>query len=100
MLFAGIAALFGLQTPNIFAIAQTLGGARAAGKWMGVQNCIGNLSGVIAPLATGFIVDHTGKFFWAFAIASGVSIVGCFAFWLLVPSIEPVAWPEGDAVDV
>ena len=93
-LFAGIAALFGLQTPNIFAISQTLGGARAAGQWMGVQNFLGNLSGVIAPLATGFIVDRTGEFFWAFAIASGVAVVGCVAFWLLIPSIEPVEWPD------
>jgi MFS family permease len=94
LLFAAIAALFGLQTPNIFAVSQTLGGARAAGQWMGVQNFLGNLSGVLAPLATGFIVDRTGEFFWAFAIASGVAIVGCFAFWLLIPSIEPVVWPD------
>jgi len=93
-LFVGIAALFGLQTPNIFAVSQTLGGARAAGQWMGVQNFLGNLSGVIAPLATGLIVDRTGEFFWAFAIASAVAIVGCFAFWLLIPSIEPVVWPD------
>jgi MFS family permease len=92
-LFALIAALFGLQTPNIFAISQTLGGARAAGQWMGVQNFIGNLSGVIAPLATGFLVDRTGEFLWAFAIASAVAIVGCLAFWLLVPRLEPVDWP-------
>jgi MFS family permease len=97
VLFATIAALFGLQTPNIFALSQTLGGARAAGQWMGVQNFLGNLSGVIAPLATGFIVDRTGEFFWAFAIASGVAVVGCFAFWLLIPRIEPVVWP-GDRV--
>jgi MFS family permease len=96
-LFAGIAALFGLQTPNIFAVSQTLGGARAAGQWMGVQNFLGNLSGVIAPLATGFVVDRTGQFFWAFAIASAVAVAGCFAFWLLVPRIEPVVWP-GDAM--
>lgn len=93
-LFACIGALFGLQTLNIFAISQTLGGARAAGNWMGVQNLIGNLSGVIAPSATGCIVDRTGQFFWAFAIASAVAIVGCFAFWLLVPRIEPVVWPD------
>ena len=64
---------------------------------MGVQNFLGNLSGVIAPLATGFIVDRTGEYFWAFAVASAVAIVGCIAFWLLIPSIEPVVWPDDRA---
>jgi MFS family permease len=63
VLLVATAAVFGTQTPNLFAIAQTLGGPRAAGQWMGVQNLIGNLSGVVAPLVTGFVVDRTGKLF-------------------------------------
>jgi MFS family permease len=94
VLLAATAALFGTQTPNLFAISQTLGGPRAAGQWMGVQNLIGNLSGVLAPLVTGFVVDRTGEFFWAFAIAAAVALIGSFAFGVLIPSIEPVIWPE------
>jgi MFS family permease len=94
VLLVATAAVFGTQTPNLFAISQTLGGARAAGQWMGVQNLIGNLSGVIAPLATGFVVDRTGGFFWAFTIAAGVALVGCLAFGVLIQRIEPVVWPE------
>jgi MFS family permease len=88
------AAVFGTQTPNLFAISQTLGGPRAAGQWMGVQNLIGNLSGVVAPLVTGFVVDRTGQFFWAFTIAAGVALTGCFAFGILIPRIAPVVWPD------
>jgi MFS family permease len=93
-LLASTAALFGTQTPNIFALSQTLGGPRAAGQWMGVQNMIGNLAGVVAPLLTGFVLDSTGEYFWAFAIAAGVALIGILAFGILIPRIEPVVWPE------
>jgi MFS family permease len=92
ILLAVTAALHGTQTPNIFAIAQTLGGPRAAGQWMGVQNFVGNLAGVIAPSLTGFVVDRTGEFYWAFAIAAGVALLGSLAFGVLIPRIEPVKW--------
>jgi MFS family permease len=94
LLLAMTAAFFGTQTPNIFAISQTLGGPRAAGQWMGIQNMIGNLSGVLAPVVTGFVVDRTGGFYWAFAIAAGVALIGSFAYGVLIPCIEPVIWPD------
>jgi MFS family permease len=93
-LLASTAALFGTQTPNIYSLSQTLGGPRAAGQWMGVQNMIGNLAGVAAPLITGFVLDATGKYFWAFAIAAGVALAGTMAFGILIPKIESVVWPE------
>jgi MFS family permease len=89
-----MAALFGTQTPNLYAITQTLGGARAAAQWMGMQNLFGNLSGVLGPVVTGLVVDRTGEFFWAFAIAAGVALIGAFAFGVLIPRIEPVVWPD------
>jgi MFS family permease len=94
VLLASTAALFGTQTPNIFALSQTLGGPRAAGQWMGVQNMIGNLAGIVAPLITGFVLDRTGEYFWAFAIVAGIALMGTFAFGILIPKIEPVIWPE------
>ena len=97
LLLASTAALFGTQTPNIYSLSQTLGGPRAAGQWMGVQNMIGNLAGVAAPLITGLVLDATGRYFWAFAIAAGVALAGTFAFGMLIPQIEPVAWPEHGA---
>jgi MFS family permease len=96
ILLAASAALFGTQTPNIFAISQTLGGPRAAGQWMGVQNLIGNLAGVVAPMVTGYVVDRTGGFYWAFAIAAAAALLGALAFGALIPKIEPVAWPVAE----
>jgi MFS family permease len=93
LLLAVAAALHGTQTPNVFAISQTLGGPRAAGQWMGVQNLVGNLAGVTAPALTGFVVDHTGRFYWAFAIAAAMALLGALAYGVLIARIEPVVWP-------
>lgn len=94
LLLAATAALFGTQTPNIFAISQTLGGPRGGGKWMGVQNFVGNLAGVVAPSVTGYVVDRSGGFYWAFVIAAGVTLLGCLAFGVLIPRIAPIAWSQ------
>lgn len=83
---------FGLNQAGIFAIAQTLAGPSAGGKWMGVQNCIGNLAGIVAPVITGMVVDRTGQFFWAFIIAGGVSLTGIFCWAVLIRRISPVNW--------
>ena len=50
------------KDPMIFSIGQTLAGPGAAGKWMGFQNCIGNVSGIVGPLITGGLVDRTGAY--------------------------------------
>jgi MFS family permease len=83
---------FGFNTPNIFAIAQTLAGPRAAGKWVGVQNCIGNIAGIVAPVVTGMVVDRTGQFVWAFAIAGVFGLIGMVGWGLIIPRVSPVDW--------
>jgi MFS family permease len=92
-LLVASAVLFGTQTPNIFAISQTLGGPRAAGQWMGVQNLVGNLAGVVAPMLTGLVVDRTGGYYWAFAIAAAAAVLGALTFGLVIRRIEPIDWP-------
>jgi MFS family permease len=96
-LLAATAVLFGTQTPNIYTIAQTLGGARAAGQWMGVQNLIGNLAGVVAPVVTGAVLDKLGTYFWAFAISATVALAGSICFGVVIPRIEALDWPEQPA---
>jgi len=83
---------FGPGSANVFAIGQTLAGPRAAGKWVGIQNCIGNISGVVGPLVTGLVIDWTGEFFWAFAISCGITLFGIVAWGLIIPRIAPLTW--------
>jgi ACS family D-galactonate transporter-like MFS transporter len=64
--FVGI----GFFTANVWAITQTLAGPNAAGSWTGWQNAVGNMGGVIAPIATGWMVSSTGLFLSAFLTAS------------------------------
>ena len=59
-----------------------------------MQNTIGALAGVIAPIMTGWIVQATGGFFWAFASAAALAIAGACSYLFVVGPVAPVSWPE------
>jgi ACS family D-galactonate transporter-like MFS transporter len=82
---------YGLYSSNVWAITQTLAGP-GAGKWTGMQNCIGNLAGVAAPYATGLIKYYTGHFFLAFAAACFWLVVAAGSYLFIVGRVEPVRW--------
>ena len=83
---------FGLFSSNHWALTQTLAGPPAAGKWTGIQNGVGNLAGVAAPAFTGWVVHRTGSFFWAFAVATAVLIVGAGFYGFVIGPIRQVEW--------
>jgi MFS family permease len=84
---AGVAT--GALSLNTYAVAQMFAGPRAAGTWVGVQNAIGNLSGIFGPILTGFIVADAG-FTAACWVTAAVAAAG--ALWWLwgVPRIEQI----------
>jgi MFS family permease len=83
---------FGILASNHWAITQTLAGAGAAGTWTGMQNTIGNLSGIVAPIATGLIVKLTGSYVWAFASPAILAVAGACSYLFLVGEVAPVKW--------
>lgn len=87
-------ALAGLGTSqistNLFAVAQIFAGPRAAGGWVGMQNALGNISGIVGPIVTGIIVQSYGGFGWAFALASAMAALGAIWWAVLVPEIRQV----------
>jgi ACS family D-galactonate transporter-like MFS transporter len=87
-------ACFGISSSNIWAITQTLAGPDAAGRWTGFQNFVGNLSGVAAPTLTGFVLDRTGHFYWAFLILTMVTSIGTLSWIFIVGPVEQVVWRE------
>lgn len=94
-LSAACAAL-GFYTSNVWAVTQTLAGPKAAGKWTGIQNCIGNLGGVVSPALTGWLVTQTGSFTLAFVFSSAVLVLGVAAYFLLVGRLVPLRWSGPD----
>jgi MFS transporter, ACS family, D-galactonate transporter len=81
---------FGVYTSNVYAITQTLAGPRAAGKWTGLQNGIGNLAGVAAPWLTGWVVQRTGEFYLAFLLAAAIVLASAACFVFGVQRVERV----------
>ena len=76
---------------NLWAITQTVAGP-AAGRWTGMQNCLGNLAGVVAPTLTGYVLDRTGNFYLPFVAAAVVGVIGS-VFWVFVlEKVEQVQW--------
>ena len=69
----------------VYALGQYHAGPRDAAGWIGVQNAIGSVSGIIGPVVTGMIVDATGSFTGAFAFAGLVCAVGAAVFALALP---------------
>ena len=82
----------GCVGPNIFVFAQTLSGSSVAGKWVGMQNALANLAGVVVGPLTGWIVDRTGHFALGFSVCAGVAVMGG-VFWVLgVSRVEQIEW--------
>jgi MFS family permease len=90
LLVCGVTA--GLMSPPLYATAQTFAGPTAAGRWMGLQNFLGNIAGVVGPPVTGFLVDRTGNFSSAFALAIAVALVGMLSWVTIVPCIAQLDW--------
>ena len=66
---------------NLYCVAQMFAGPRAAGTWVGVQNAIGNLSGIVGPIVTGIVVHRAG-YNSAFVLTAAIAAVG--ALWWAV----------------
>ena len=78
---------------NLYAVAQMFAGPRASGTWVGVQNAIGNLSGIIGPIVTGVVVQRAG-YNSAFVLTAAIAAVGAIWWAIGVPKIEQVGLGE------
>jgi MFS family permease len=74
---------------NLYAVAQMFAGPRASGTWVGVQNAIGNISGIIGPIITGILVQRWG-YNSAFIVTAAVAAFGAIWWAIAVPRIRQV----------
>jgi MFS transporter, ACS family, D-galactonate transporter len=82
---------------NHWALAQTLAGPEAAGKWTGLQNSFGNLAGVAAPWVTGSILNATHSFPLAFAVSCGALVISVVGYWFVIGHTRRVHWSTEEA---
>jgi MFS family permease len=84
--------LLGIASPGYYAVAQIIAGPQATGRWVGVQNAIGNTAGFIALPLTGVLIDQTGGYTSAFTVAAAVFAFGFVAWIWILPRIAPITW--------
>jgi MFS transporter, ACS family, D-galactonate transporter len=85
---------FGVFASNLWAITQTLAGPAATGRWTGFQCSFGNFAGIVAPALTGFILQGTGHFYWAFAILAAFALASAASWIFFVGPVVPVIWDK------
>jgi MFS family permease len=85
-------ALCGASSPGVYAMCQILAGPRASGRWVGIQNSLGSLAGVVAPALTGWIIQETGHYTNAFVAAAAFSVFGLIGWIWMVPPLAELRW--------
>jgi MFS family permease len=74
----------GLATANYWALTQSIFPQRVIGRMVGLQNFASNLSGIVAPIVTGWLKHRTGGYGasgWAVLV---VLTLGLLAYGVLV----------------
>lgn len=82
-----IAAPVGWSMPGLIAPRESVGTIG------GIMNLSNQLSGIAAPIVTGFVVAATKNFEWAFLIASAYLFIGIAAYILLLGDMAPIPEP-------
>jgi MFS transporter, ACS family, D-galactonate transporter len=88
-------ALGGLSaaSPVGWSIPSLIAPKESVGTVGGILNFCNQVSGIAAPIATGYVVQATHSFFWAFAAAGIFLLIGIAGYIFLLGSMEPVPEP-------
>jgi sugar phosphate permease len=82
----------GLNSPANPSVTQTFAGPRATGRWMGLQNAVGNVAGMTAPVVTGYLVQSSGNYTVALLVSGSVALFGLVAWLAIVPEVQSIDW--------
>jgi MFS family permease len=80
-------------SPVGWSIPSLIAPRESVGTLGGILNFGNQLAGIAAPIVTGYVVQATRSFFWAFAAAGGLLIVGIAGYVFLLGAMEPVPEP-------
>ncbi len=93
------AACVGLATGNLLAIVQCCAPPDKVGLWTGVKNYSGNLGGILAALAMGYLLKKTGSYGYGFAAGAILLNLGLIPYWFIVGELKPPAHePHSEAI--
>jgi len=88
------AAPVGWSIPALIAPKAKSGTSTCVGTIGGILNFSNQLSGIAAPILTGYVVASTGAYAWAFVIAAAYLLVGIASYLFLLGRIEPLSTPN------
>jgi len=80
-------------SPVGWSIPSLIAPKESVGTLGGILNLGNQLAGFAAPIVTGYVVQATHSFFWAFAVAGAFLIVGIAGYIFLLGDMEPVPEP-------
>jgi ACS family D-galactonate transporter-like MFS transporter len=80
-------------SPVGWSIPSLIAPKESVGTLGGILNFGNQLAGIAAPIATGYIVQATHSFFWAFAAAGIVLLIGIAGYVFLLGPMNPVPEP-------
>jgi ACS family D-galactonate transporter-like MFS transporter len=80
-------------SPVGWSIPSLIAPRESVGTLGGILNFGSQLAGIAAPIATGYIVQATNSFFWAFAAAGIFLLIGISGYVFLLGSMDPVPEP-------
>jgi cyanate permease len=94
ILFLIMIALSGVASTvamNIALVSDLLRSSADAGRATGLLILGGNIFGILAPIVTGYVIQATGNFDYAFVVAGGLLVIGALAVFTLAR--KPIGSP-------
>jgi dipeptide/tripeptide permease len=76
---------------NIALVSDLLRSSADAGRATGLLILGGNIFGILAPIVTGYVIQTTGNFDYAFVVAGGLLVIGALAVFTLAR--KPIGSP-------
>src|SRR5437660_1608652 len=77
-----------LATGSVNSIPIDLAPLAAVGSLTSIQNFVGNIGGLLAPIVTGQIVNVTGSFVVALVVAGGMALFGAISYLFVMGNVE------------
>jgi MFS transporter, ACS family, D-galactonate transporter len=81
-------------SPVGWSIPSLIAPRESVGTLGGILNFGNQLSAIAAPIVTGYVVQYTQSFFWAFAVAAIFLALGVAGYIFLLGHIQPIPEPS------